>query len=355
MATSDGTLLCVFSGSDCIIVDDFDQKVQQTIPIKTIWPGLPASMGSDLDAVCRDDLNGQFIFFKDQQCAANNFKTNRWANGSFSEFFSVISTGGAGAQIGRFCGSFEDVSQTYGLRLHGYVGGVLEYLNGKPLDLTTPGNQITLGGPTPIAQESGWQQMVEPHHANILPRFVEVGCSHVFWPSQMPGGTGQLTPAMLVKDNNPGVNAGGSIHNCTFINTTDFTPLTQMWQGWEDSWKVDAVTRVDASVIQKIDPNPDHGHHHHHHHGDGDGDGNNQGPGPVVSPNPLCNELPNIMKSVCSLTLLLHKAIDACYPQSSWPTQPYPDGCSVWGGHKHKHHGCGCQGSQHKTDGSDNN
>ncbi|ARP87467.1 hypothetical protein CAL13_15585 [Bordetella genomosp. 9] len=64
-------------------------------------------------------------------------------------------------------------------------------------------------------------------------------------------------------------------------------------------------------------------------------------PSPDNGSNSLCDELPNIMKSICSLTVLMHKVVDACYPPSSWPTQPYPDGCSA---HGHKHKGCGCNG-----------
>lgn len=321
MAASDGTVLCVFSGSNCIIVDDFNQKVQTTIPIKTIWPELAAwDMDSSLDAVCRDDQIGQFIFFKGARCAIDNFKTKKWAHGQFTDYFVAPGLNHPNhldnPTFERFCGSFEQPDELY---LHQYSGGVLKYLNGTPADLTI-GGKIPLGGPQGL--QSTWPQMVLPYK--------EVGCTHIFSPTTLPGGIGQLTPAMLVDDT-----ASNSAYLCTFINTTSFTPLEKIWNGWDSTWKVDAVTRLDASMIPTIIPNPNPSHHHHHHP--------HQGPGPVVSSNPLCNELPNIMKTVCSLTVLLHKAIDACYPQSSWPTQPYPDGCSNWGGHKHKHRGCGCK------------
>jgi hypothetical protein len=313
MATSDGTLLCIFSGSNCIIVDDFNQQVLRQLPITAIWPGLPAGMTSDLDAVCRDDLNSQFIFFKGQQCAANNFKANRWASGTFNEFFDMFNSTG----FDRVCGSFENANKKpYSFRLHGYSGGSLEYSAGTPVDLTIP-KQMNLGGPTPLNQEGEWSQM-DP--SRLGSRYTEAAASHVFWPSAM-GGTGQLTPALLVKDSH--ASANDSIYNCTFINSTAFTPLPQMWHGWDSSWEVDAATRVDTSMLPAV-----------------------PSPGPVGSPNTICCELSNIMKSVCSLTVLMHKAIDACYPQSQWPTQPYPDGCSPWGQSKNQGCGCGCQDSQ---------
>ncbi|WP_181885419.1 hypothetical protein [Trinickia dinghuensis] len=339
MATSDGTLLCIFSGSDCIIVDDFNQQVQQTIPIKTIWPGLPDEMSSNLDAVCRDDNNGQFIFFKGAQCAVNNFRRSTWANGLFTKFFNIIQNQDGGLDGIRICGSFDGYfDSSVGkppLRLHAYSGDNLEYMTGSPGDLTDQVTPTNLGGPTPIQQDQGWKQI--PGHA-------EVAASHVFWPTSIPGGTGQLTPAMLVKDMRPDGNTNDNTYQCTFIDSQIFTPLKHMWQGWQVDWTIDAATRVEASMVPPPPPPVHHHHHHHHgHHG-------HHGPDPILSPNPLCDELPNIMKTICSLTVLMHKALDACYPQSSWPTQPYPDGCAGWGGHKHKHHGCGCQAPKHQPD-----
>jgi hypothetical protein len=249
MATSDGTLLCLFTGTNCIIVDDFNQKVvHQSIPITTIWPALPHSMNSGVDAVCRDELNKQFIFFKGLQCAAYNFKLNRWANGPFSQFFNVMSTGNQGIGVERLCAALVDATKTRNsFRLHGYTAGVLEYFAGSPVDLTTQGNQITLGGPTPLSQEGDWPQMDLSPKAKLLPRYREVACSHVFWPSQMTGGTDELTLAMLVTDAMPPENS--STCNCTFINTTTFISLSPMWQGWNDTWEVDAATRVDSTMI----------------------------------------------------------------------------------------------------------
>jgi hypothetical protein len=64
------------------------------------------------------------------------------------------------------------------------------------------------------------------------------------------------------------------------------------------------------------------------------------------NPGSLCDQLPCLLKAICSMTTLLHKVVDACYPPSSWPTEPYPDGCgNGCGGGK-----CGCHDDKEGTD-----
>jgi hypothetical protein len=77
------------------------------------------------------------------------------------------------------------------------------------------------------------------------------------------------------------------------------------------------------------------------------GNGPNGGNGPSGGGDgggTLCDQLPGIVKTLCSMTTLLHKVVDACYPPSSWPTSPYPDGCGD-SGKKGGKGGCGCGGT----------
>jgi hypothetical protein len=67
-------------------------------------------------------------------------------------------------------------------------------------------------------------------------------------------------------------------------------------------------------------------------------------PGGGNNGNALCNQLPSILKSICSMVSVLNKVVDACYPPSSWPTSSYPDGCGNVGD-------CGCGGKGSGTGG----
>jgi hypothetical protein len=98
------------------------------------------------------------------------------------------------------------------------------------------------------------------------------------------------------------------------------------------------------------DPYGGHPPHGHGPAGDPYGGHPPHGPGPVVNPpsngtTTLCDELPGVLKTICSVTTLLHKVVDACYPPSQWPASAYPDGCGDLGkrGGKGKS-GCGCGG-----------
>lgn len=80
---------------------------------------------------------------------------------------------------------------------------------------------------------------------------------------------------------------------------------------------------------------PHHGQDPHHGHQGGDGSGS------------LCDQLPCILKTICSMTTLLHKVVDSCYPPSQWPDSPYPDGCGDGCGGKANgkvKRDCGCAG-----------
>lgn len=323
MANSDGTLLCVFSGSECIIVDDFAQKVQQTLPISAIWPDLAKwGMDRDLDAVCRDDTIGQFIFFKQGNCAVDNFKKKQWQQGPLGNYFilPLPQDNHSSAFTGTICAAIED-GGTLTLHAHDPSNAQVS-LAGPTADLLT--QPVHLGNPQPI-EKAGWPQMA-PHPLELIPAHREFACTHVFCPKSVPNGTDGLEPAILTQDPKTGQ------YQCTFENNVLFTALTDMWAGWVRPPKIDAATRIDATMIPLPIPSPTP----------------IPGPGPAPSPNPLCDEFGNIMRSICSLTVLMQKAIDACYPQSAWPTQPYPDGCSSCG--CDKAHPCGCQDPANKPD-----
>lgn len=327
MANSDGTLLCVFSGRDCIIVDDFAQKVQQTLPIGTIWPELAAwGMDNDLDAVCRDDTIGQFIFFKGSQCAVNNFKQKKWSHGMQGNYFilPLPQDNQSPRFSGTICAAIEDAG-TISLHAHDPIEAHVS-LTGQTTDLLT--GAVHLSAAVGI-DKAGWPQVI-PHPLEHIPAHKEFACTHIFWPTSLSHGTNALAPGMLVQDPQTGR------YQCTFMNSSAFTALTSMWQGWTDPNRIDAATRLDLSMIPLPSPSPN------------PNPNPIPGPGPAPSPNPLCDEFGNIMKSICSLTVLMQKAIDACYPQSSWPTQPYPDGCSSCG--CNKQHPCGCQDPANKPD-----
>jgi len=302
MAKTDNTVLCVFSGNKCILIDDCNQKILDRRPIKSIWPDLSNwSMDSDLDAVCRDWDTGQFVFFKKENCAVYNYREKKWSHGKITDYFTLPNYFSSNLVAAAEGPGPYGVAEIFLYKDQSYV-------NGATTDLTK--SKAILSGPNTI-QSALWTQITSNQKV--------IGNALICWPKGQSGGIGQLENGILLKDDD-------GKYQCTFFETDTFIALDKLWPGYND-YPVNAVTRVDASLV-----------------GNGNTTNPIPGPGPVIGPNSLCDDLPTIMKSVCSLTVLMHKVVDACYPQSSWPTQPYPDGCGS--GHKGD---CGCKDKQKET------
>ncbi|ARP85020.1 hypothetical protein [Bordetella genomosp. 9] len=306
------TLLCLFSKDKCILLDDCGRKVQEVVPIVQIWPQLSSyNMGSDLDAAYFCPEFTQVAFFKGDKCAIHNYQTGKWNYGAISDFYTVA----AGQE--KF---YKDLTAaSTGVREqniafykdHEFIFG--------PIGDPTAGKVPLTNGPGTL-ETNGWTHLLPDQQVVASTLMCRTTGSDAGDP------TSPLR-SIIFKDTD------GS-YKFTLDNTNNPSPaipgsfsLKELWPEYDDNqYPITAATRVDTSLLQHVI----------HDHG---------GPGPVWGgqPNSLCDELPNVMKSICSLTVLMHKVVDACYPPSAWPTQPYPDGCST-SNHKHKHKDCGCGG-----------
>ncbi len=322
MPAPDGSLLCLFSNDKCILIDDFTPALQGIYKITDIWPQLaPYNMGDTLDAAYYCPEFTEVAFFKKDQCAVYNYTSKKWIQGAISTYFKAPASAGT-AYNSNLTAASTGVNDVY----YAFYSGN-NYINGPIAGQDPFVAPVQLNNATGTITGDGWkltatQKLVA---STLVAELTAYG----------PQGDGKLERCLFVQDSSDGQ------YYFTFDQegVTGFTPvpgvkpLSQLWSGYSDSeYPIQAATRVSASFVANVSPLPS----------------TPQGPGPVLNPNgnPLCDELGNIMKSVCSLTLLMHKAIDACYPQSSWPTQPYPDGCSS------KHHRCGCQGQSGGSNGS---
>ncbi|WP_147297867.1 hypothetical protein [Trinickia dinghuensis] len=328
MPAPDGTLLCLFSNEKLLLIDDFYRELKGIYKITDVWPNLATyntapsvNMGNNLDAAYYCPEYTQIAFFKADQCAIYNYGSNKWLQGKISDHFSAPTSTGE-----TFYSNLTAASTGVNHVNYAFYSG-RNFINGPianqdPFQVT----KVNLSqGPSDIVS-NGWnlssnQDLVA---STLVAELTAYGAQ----------GDGKLERCLIVHDTSDGH------YKFTFEQNgvPGFTPvkgvmrLTELWPQYSDNeFPIQAATRVDASIVANAKPLPVPVPTPYPY----------QGPGPVLTPNPLCDELGNIMKSVCSLTLLMHKAIDACYPPSSWPTQPYPDGCSSSG---HKRHPCGCKG-----------
>lgn len=330
------TFLCLFSKDKCIIIDDCNKKFVGVYSIANIWKDLPNifSMKENVDAAYFCPEYKQLAFFQKDQFAVQNYETDTWKYGPISKFFSVPA-GSEDFYNGVTAASTGVREQNICLyREHQFICG--------PISDVTTGNKLTLSGLDTL-ENNGWTGL----KADQVVVASTLMCRTT---GQYAGNPSDPVRTLFYLDTD------GNYY-FTFDNTHSplpiihgSFPLTDLWSGFDSKeFPISAATRVDPSLIKNVSPNP-------------------LQPGPVLPHNSLCDELPNIMKSVCSLTVLMHKVIDACYPQSAWPTEPYPDGCSTPGNgcgckgkgnqgsgnqgcgckghhHGHHHHGCGCKGN----------
>lgn len=333
------TLLCLFSKDECLVFDDCKMDFVGIYQINDIWPGLykgkDFSSEENLDAAYFCPEYKQLAFFQKDQCAIQNYETKAWTYGPISKFFTVptgyekfyqgVTAASTGVREENIC-LYRD---------HQYIYG--------PIGDPTTGNKVALQASNPDTLESnGWTALKSD-------QVVVASTLMCRTTGQSAGDPTQPVRTLFYLDTD------GNYY-FTFDNTNSPLPiihgsflLTKLWPEFDGKkYPINAATRIDPSLLNNVSPKP-----------------KPLQPGPVLPHNSLCDELPNIMKSVCSLTVLMHKVIDACYPQSAWPTEPYPDGCSTPGngcgckgkgnqggsnqgcgckGHHHHHHGCGCNG-----------
>ena len=301
--------LIVFSQDKYVLIDDYHQKILgKPRSIGLTWPELRKwNMDKDLDATYQDEASNLLVFFKGDECAIYKIGEKSWVHGKITQYYDVpddFASGLNGATIGG--------AADQGVEGNLFLLKGTNYVQGVASDPTK--TKPKLSGPTPISA-AGWNPI--PPHAKL------VGAEDIFPPNSAANGTKQPISTLVLDDDDK--------YECWFYPqySGKIVTLNDLWPGYEalNMTPVNAVMRVDTSAVGPV-PSP--------------------GPGPVIPTNPLCEDLPTIMKSICSLTLLMHKVVDACYPQSSWPTEPYPDGCSSGGcGCKgrsgHKHSDCGCK------------
>lgn len=333
MPAPDGTLLCLFSNDKCLIIDDFKPKLQNVYAINDVWPTLSSyNMDTQLDAAFYCPEHTSVAFFKHDECAVYNYNTKKWIQGKIKDYFNAsasnLPAGGADAFYSDLTAASTGVAHEYYALYKG-----TKFVNGKIAGQDPFVGKVQLNNEYGDILQDGWQ--LAPTQTLVASTLIAELRTY-----GAPGDQ-KLERALIVHDTSDGKYKFTFDQESVpgFKPVTGVMPLTTLWSEYDDNvYPIQAATRVDTMSFEKPNPTPSpipsptpipHP---------------NPipipGPGPVVLPNPLCAELGNIMKTVCSLTVLMHKAIDACYPQSSWPTQPYPDGCSSSGTKRP----CGCHG-----------
>lgn len=313
MPASDGFYLCLFSNDKVIVIDDSIPALKNIYSIATVWPNLATyNMADNLDAVYVCETYKELAFFKGGNCAIYNYGMTgggAWKNGPITNFFTPSDPTYSSNLTAASTGEIEEYYTFYkGTKwINGAIANQDPFnkvvlLNNSSGDITTDAQRWNI---------TSSQQLVASTRVCELNSFGQPGNP----------GNGTLQRAMFVFDSSDGHYKFTFDQSGTGTYIPGDIPLSALWSGYSDSaYPIQAAFRADPRWFASVQPIQG-------------------GPGPVIS-NPICCELGNIMKSVCSLTLLMHKAIDACYPQNMWPTQPYPDGCANSSGD------CGCGGQK---------
>ena len=329
MPAPDGTLLCLFSNDKCLIIDDFAPKLQNVYAIKELWPTLSTySMDSQLDAAYYCPEHTSVAFFKHDECAVFNYSSKKWIQGKIKDYFNASASNLPAGDSDAFYSDLTAASTGVAHEYYALYKGT-KFVNGKIAGQDPFTGKIQLNNEYGDIVKDGWQLT----NTQTLVASTLVAELSTYGPS----GDQKLERALIVHDTKDGK------YKFTFDqrNVPGFTGVTgamhlkTLYSEYDDNaYPIQAATRADPVSYENPKPTP------------------LPAPTPIpiphpiplppgpVLPNPLCAELGNIMKTICSLTVLMHKAIDACYPQSSWPTQPYPDGCSSSGTKRP----CGCHG-----------
>jgi hypothetical protein len=352
-STYDSTMLILFCGSDYYVIDDYNKGDVYAGPtrITDTWPDLqdmqvsPGGTGtakgtfaSDLDAVYYEASSKRLVFFKGASCAIADYSSGSkptWESGLITDYYQFSGTNPPtsftadidGAAVGRDSNS--NVAHLLFLHKDGYyaAGTSTPPRKGSPVLLTYSDTQAQAGWPLPPQDDS------------------TVAAEYVY----PPGSQVWESTLFTTKNKNKNKNSQ-SVDDYTVMFYTSRqknAAPNKLWPHFNGA-PIDAAVRLDPSLggcgnTGSGDPGSGDP-------GSGDPGSGDPGSGAPGSGTPgsgtgqsLCCELPMILQTICSMTALLNKVVDACYPPSSWPKHPYPTGC---GNDGHKGKGCKCSNGQ---------
>jgi hypothetical protein len=343
-STYDSTMLILFCGSDYYVIDDYNKRDLYAGPtrITDTWPELQhihvatggtgtakGTFGSDLDAVYYEASSKKLVFFKGASCAIADYSSGQkptWDHGLIADFYQFSGTAPTtaftadidGAVVGR--DSNPNVAHQLFLIKNGYyaAGPSTPPRKGSPVLLTYSSTKTQAGWPVPEQDDT------------------TVAAEYVYPPGS------QVWESTLFATNNKNSQSVDDYTVMFYTSTQKSAAPDKLWPHFNGA-PIDAAVRLDPSLCGcgntgSGDPgsgNPGSGN-------PGSGDPGSGTPGSGTG-QPLCCELPMILQTICSLTALLNKVVDACYPPSSWPKHPYPTGC---GNDGHKGKGCKCSNGQ---------
>ncbi|ANN78633.1 hypothetical protein [Bordetella flabilis] len=342
-STKDSTMLFLFCGSNYYVIDDYHARDVYAGPIRITetWPELkrhtaaPAGDGaargtfaSDLDAVYYETTSKRLVFFKGASCVVADYSLGQeptWESGLITDYYQVAGSSATvsfadgidGAVVGR--SSNPNVAGDLFLIKKGqYAAGPSKPpQKGHPMPLTYSSTKTQAGWPVPTDDDT------------------TVAAEYVYPPGS------QVWESTLFLTHHEGSQSPGDYQVMFYTSTQKDARPNELWPSFNGA-PIDAAVRLDPSMCR-------HGSGDPHSGGPDSGDPHSGGPD---SNNPhsgkphdgtghsLCCQLPAILQTICNMTALLNKVVDACYPPSSWPKHPYPSGCGNDG-----HKGCGgCSG-----------
>jgi hypothetical protein len=329
-------MLFLFCGSNYYIIDDYSKRdvYAGPTPIKDTWPQLVnyqaadangqsrGDFSKDLDATYFETSSQRLVFFKGATCVIADYsggQTPTWQSGSISDYYDVTGAPASeasffydaldGATVGR--ASNPNVQNTVFLIKQGYyaAGTSTAPGNGSKVQLTYPSTKAASGWPVPTNDDT------------------TVAAEYVYPPNS------QTWESTLFCTSNPGSQSVGDYLVRFYTSTSENAAPNKLWPSFNGA-PIDAAVRLDPNLCSSGTGNP----------GTGNPGNGNPGGGNPGNTGPLCCELPLILQTICNMTALLNKVVDACYPPSSWPTSPYPSGCT--GGQQGGGSGCGGTGQQ---------
>jgi hypothetical protein len=346
-------MLFLFCGSNYYIIDDYNKRdvIAGPTAISDTWPELVkySAAGADgtsepfskkLDAAYFETSSQRLVFFKGNTCVIADYsggQTSTWESGLINEYFQVGATPVAGmfdasidgATVGR--ASNPNVQNTVFLVKQGQyaAGQSTAPRKGSPVKLTHQSTMTQAGWPIPTDDNT------------------TVAAEYVYPPNS------QTWESTLFTTTNKGSQSAGDYLVRFYTSTSENAAPNKLWPSFNGA-PIDAAVRLDPNLCSSGTGNSGSGNPGTGNPGNGNpgtgnpGNGNpgngNPGGGNPGNTGPLCCQLPMILQTICNMTALLNKVVDACYPPSSWPTSPYPSGCT--GGQQGGGSGCGGTGQQ---------
>jgi hypothetical protein len=344
-STNDSTMLFLFCGSDYYVIDDYNARDVYAGPIRIAqtWPELKqytatsgadgaarGTFATDLDAVYYEATSKRLVFFKGASCVIADYSSGRkptWESGLITDYYQVNVSGAAvsfadsldGAVVGR-SSSPNVAGDLFLIKKGQYAAGPSKPpLKGSPMPLTYASTKTQAGWPVPTDDDT------------------TVAAEYVYPPGS------QVWESTLFVTHRRNSQSAGDYQVMFYTSTQKNAAPDRLWPGFMGA-PIDAAVRLDPSMCRHGSGDPGSGSPDS---GGPDSDNPHSGNPHDGTGHPLCCQLPAILQTICNMTALLNKVVDACYPPSSWPKHPYPSGCGNDG-----HKGCGgCSGRHTEGDG----